>query len=518
MYRLLIVDDEVLIRKGLSQIIKWKEIGYDLVGTAENAARAIEIAKDRKIDVLLTDVSMPEMSGLELIKYLKEINPKLKTVVISGYSEFDYAMEAIKLKVEHYILKPLEPKKITSVFENIKKDLDQENEDEKNEKYLQANLDIMKSLYSDFKNFSSLGIKKEKVKYRLILLQILTIKDIKMNEELKAFTDDLNKNLRGYIYKNFEGLFVILTMSSQTSKIIEEIKSLLTNNKYQDNLNFKVVVSSEFLEMYNVTSIYLECYDQLKHVKSGEVVDNPSLFNSRENKYIIKFFNRFTSIIEKGQDVEAHTLVNEFVDEIRKDPNLNPYMIAGDMLRNIIFYFRIDMPYIVFFRKDEEADLNRDEDYWERYKVRVEEELNNVVMNIKINSESMSEILSHKARRLIDENYFDKDLSLKEIAVKLNISYGYLSTAFTKTFGISFSKYLANLRLEKARGLLMERKYKIYEISDKVGYSSSRYFTDAFKKKYGLSPADYVKRINMGDITDTNEENSYHEEKNIFKE
>ena len=95
-------------------------------------------------------------------------------------------------------------------------------------------------------------------------------------------------------------------------------------------------------------------------------------------------------------------------------------------------------------------------------------------------------------------NYRDKNLSLREAADHLGVSYGYLSTAFARTYGKNFKAYLMSLRAEKARELLMERKYKIYEIADMTGYGSSRYFTEAFKRRYGISPVDYLSRLNGG--------------------
>ena len=125
-----------------------------------------------------------------------------------------------------------------------------------------------------------------------------------------------------------------------------------------------------------------------------------------------------------------------------------------------------------------------------------QEDLQLLATCLKDNSESLSVLVSSKAKLYIDENYQNKNLSLRDAADKLNVSYGYLSTAFAKTYGENFKSYLVSVRMEKARKLLMERRYKIYEIADMTGYASSRYFTDAFKKRYGISPGDYVLRMN----------------------
>ena len=142
MYKVLIVDDEIMIRRWIKQD---HSLGRNRIwngGAVGNAMEALELIKKTPVDGLLTDISMPEMTGLELIHQARKILPGLKAVVISGYSEFDYAREAIELKVENYILKPLDPKKITETFQKICKELDQEQRRERREQYLQSEYEV----------------------------------------------------------------------------------------------------------------------------------------------------------------------------------------------------------------------------------------------------------------------------------------------------------------------------------------------------------------------------------------
>ena len=108
MYKILIVDDEIMIRSGLSKIIRWNEIGFELVGAVGSAGEALKMIAQIPVDAILTDINMPDMTGLELIRRVRKELPRVKAVIISGYSEFEYAREAIELKVENYILKPLD--------------------------------------------------------------------------------------------------------------------------------------------------------------------------------------------------------------------------------------------------------------------------------------------------------------------------------------------------------------------------------------------------------------------------
>lgn len=363
MYKVLIVDDEIMIRRGLSRIIKWEQIGFELAGAVGDAREALKILEETPVDVLLTDISMPEVTGLELIRMAKEARPRIKTVVISGYSEFDYAIEAIKLKVENYILKPLDPQKITEIFEGLRKNLDEERQNEQKDLYLQSEYEMLRGV--DTKNK---GCQEE---YQSKLIHLI---EEGRHEEIDDFV---------------EGLFS-----------------------------------------------FLQAMD-----------------GGRARDYCLK------------------------------------------ALRNAALYFHLNPPPLFkIYRLDQTEAENSG-----IVKACFSEDLHLLLGRIKDNSESTAILVSSQARRYIEENYEDKALSLREVAESLGVSYGYLSTVFSKTYGENFKAYLMSVRLEKARELLMERGYKIYEIANMTGYGSSRYFTDAFKRRYGISPVDYLNRLNRGD-------------------
>ena len=361
MYRVLIVDDEIMIRRGLSKIIKWEQIGFELAGAVGDAQEALKVLEGTQVDVLLTDISMPEMTGLELIRLAKEHQPRIKTVVISGYSEFDYAIEAIKLKVENYILKPLDPKKITEIFENLKNALDEEQKNEQKVMYFQSEYEMLRGVDAESK-----GCQEE---YQAQLIQMLE-----------------------------EGRY------SRMDTFVEQLFAFLTEGK--------IDIRDYCLKALRNAALYFH-------------LENPPLFS--------------------------------------------------------IYRLKQDSP-----------------EYMEEGKQRFREDLHLLMAQLRDTTESTAILVSSQARRYIEVNYRDKNLSLRKAADHLGVSYGYLSTAFARTYGKNFKAYLMSLRAEKARELLMERKYKIYEIADMTGYGSSRYFTEAFKRRYGISPVDYLSRLNGG--------------------
>jgi len=364
MYSVLIVDDESMIRRGLSRIIHWEELGFEVAGAVGDAYEAIQIMQETKVDVLLTDISMPEMSGLELIRQARNMWPGIRTVVISGYSEFDYAREAIELKVESYILKPLDPVKISGLFDNLRKSLDHEQKNELKEQYLQ----------SEYEWLRKFEVKERRVQkdYRF---RLITLLEEGRQLELDGFVKEIFDSMSG--------------------------------------------MGADFLKDY--------CIDTLQSISQYFYLEDPLPFKMVQMKD------------EK---------------ETKKD---------GEDLAVIQKNFLEDLKLMGSY--------------------------------VGSRSESFTALISGQARQYIEEHYQDSCLSLKQVADKLGVSYGYLSTAFSRNYGETFKSYLMSVRVEAARKLLLERRYKIYEIADMVGYGSSRYFTYSFKKRFGLSPADYLSRM-----------------------
>ena len=125
MYKLVVVDDEKAIRKGICKYIDWESMGFEVVADFEDGKETIDYIKNNEVDVVLTDIEMAEVSGLELARYIHENNLLLKTVIISGYKEFEYARKAVEYGVEHYLLKPVRLEEVSQVFAKIKNELDE---------------------------------------------------------------------------------------------------------------------------------------------------------------------------------------------------------------------------------------------------------------------------------------------------------------------------------------------------------------------------------------------------------
>jgi two-component system response regulator YesN len=336
-YRLMIVDDERLIRQGLRKVIPWEDLGFKVVAEANSGKAALETAMitGKEPQVILTDIKMPDMSGLELISRLHARFPKLRSVVISGYSDFKYAVEALKLKVEDYILKPIDPEAIKKTFARLHHVLDSEEEER--------------------------------------------------GRTTHTYPAELNT------------LIESLEESLETGKDIKDLARSMVNQAERT--------------MPNPPS----CYRQIL----GDLV--------------LRF------------------QIADFV----------PGPQAGNVPPEILFL----------------------------------QSLEDLALRIREQGASMGKLLTLKIKRAVEDHYGESDLSLGKLADLLKVSYGYLSTVFSKNEQMGFSVYLRRYRMKKARELLLSRDFKIYEVALRVGYGNTHYFSDAFHKEYGLSPRAYIARM-----------------------
>lgn len=396
MYTVIIVDDDELIRKGLEKVIRWEEMGFSVKGTFQSAVEALKYLRDHSVDVILTDIRMPQMSGLELIEGAKGYQKEIKAVIISGYGEFELAKQALVLKVEDYLLKPLGQEEVEAVFLKLKENLDKERRGPQETQQ------------------GKRWERETEKKYA---------KEWKMVEALEQEMIIHLENGRFY----------------QVDQQIKDLDQRLSSCRAQDLARFYGHIITRLLEYFDLNHEGTVYWFACQKEKEGELqVDG----GAREPW--------------GGKDWKRESLQKG----------------SGQL----------------------ESPLSEDGQL-ERLREQFRQDMDNIRKSLWNHSDHMRNLLTGKAKSMIEAEYGDESLSLASVANRLNISYGYLSTIFTKAEGHSFKAHLVMVRMEKARLLLLSRKYRIYEIAQMTGYKNPRYFTDAFKKYYHCSPADYIARF-----------------------
>ncbi|ULT57333.1 response regulator [Neobacillus drentensis] len=397
MIKLLIADDEPKILRGLKKSLDWEELNIEIVGEAEDGEIAFEMAKQQKPDILFLDINMPFLNGLKLIEKLNSELPLSVVIVISGYDEFSYAQEAIRLGVFQYLLKPVNTEELRKVVTEAVQLL----EERKKENH--------------YKNW--------------------------INEKL-----DKNSHL---IKQTF---------------LSHWMKGKLTENEIQEHI--------AFLDM-NFHDIWIFAAKPMIKVTEGKKAES-------WDQYLL-YFTLQNFMEDLLSNYESMVVFNdEYKQIIAFVPCLNTDQIhsVGPMIEEM---FERHTGKNIFFAK---RAFKLNQNMPELYQGICEE----------ISSQSRIVPVVLLAKKYIERNYYRQDLTLQEVAEEVRVSPTYLSRLLKEELGSSFIDYLTRVRIENAIEYMGNPVYKMYEVAEKVGYSTQHYFSTAFKKVIGVSPSAYAKR------------------------
>ncbi len=417
MFKVLIVDDEPFIQEGLKYIIDWGEYRFEIIGTASNGIEALEAMRNIKADLIITDIRMPEMDGLELIKEIKNKNIDAKFIVLSGYDDFKYLKESINLGIENYLLKPV-------------------NKDE-----LQATLKRTADRIENYKLASRYISKDKRIIRDNILYRWVTgaINSTELKDRAGLLELDLLKNWF---------CVSIIECIDKTVKCNSPSNSSVPNSRNLQSLAYEIIKND--MEDKNYGLVFYGSGEQIIVLFSGaEKTNDPDDINGILRSCMTK--------MESDINCKVLITVGKFEFEY-----INVYKSYESALKLNRQYSNIPSSSILDYNKTAMPHSA------------------GIIKNPLVN----------RVLEYIDLNY-NKDISLKILALKLNTNANYLGGLFKEETGELFSDYLNNFRINKAKDFLVNTKIKISEISGKVGYTDPAYFFKLFKKSIGVSPKVY---------------------------
>ncbi|GAB6168309.1 response regulator transcription factor [Clostridium carnis] len=497
MKKVMLVDDEKLILQGLSNIIEWEELGFNIVHMAEDGVEALELFKKEPVDVIVTDINMPRLTGLELLKSIKDENKDVKFIILSGYDEFSYAKKAIKLGVENYILKPINEEELEEALIKVRNDIDEERKNES--KLLDRNRSLISFLEAktiDYENKYIQSITKSNSEdmYYTVSVIVPSNKEIKIDKNInKILNIDLNIKYE-CVYKLDGSLVVINAFKNTYSRdevlsYFKKVKELLAKEHEKEifigigdsvksidelNLSYKSAVK---LKKYILTDGYNVC---LCSEKISSIKEN--------NRNFAKEIENINSlIIEKNKEE-----IKKYISEIFDDYDLTPKNIYDLSIKIIILInkiseeFKIDKKYSNYGLSDTIVELCN-ESKRDNVKSFIISELEELISLMNAGVIKYSPVVS-QIINCINERYYE-ELSLKTLAQQYNINSSYLGQIFTKEVGYSFSDYLNRVKNKKAKDLILNTNKRINDIAKEVGYIDTSYFYRKFKKYYGVCPS-----------------------------
>jgi len=511
--KILIVDDEKLTREGIISSINWKKLGIQEIYEADDGINGIELGKKHKPEIILSDVRMPRMNGIEMVKELHKILPSSSIIFMSGYSDKEYLKEAIKLKVISYVEKPIDAFEIETSLKNA---LEAQEFHEKNKitidyhnKYAQSKLalqiiyPLLKSSDIDYKKqFQELGYHiRSNTEFTTLILTLKTvissILEQNMND-LYSTIDEIAKKYRtNYILgiKNDEYVILHLFSNDRTSDYItsniSRSLSLYLDKSYQYFISVGKTVHGlkNVYESYNSAVLLLQSsffYDYNSIIVSVAETPSPITFDQ-------PLFNRYTEALNLKNKEEVLEIVTTLFNSYKNNQNVLPnyaknlyYKLFSALIEtasslHIAAYYDEDSATVLEY-------ISKDNNLTELHQLLLDK-INLLFSSLQDYSNENATIYAIK--EFIGKNYRNEGLSVKDISENVFLSSSYLCTLFKSATGKTLNQYLTEFRMEKAKNMLMDSRYKITDISAKVGYSDGNYFGKTFKKSVGLSPSEY---------------------------
>ncbi len=532
MYKVLLVDDEILVREAISENIKWEELGFELVNVCENGKIAMDYLEENSVDVVLTDICMPYADGMDLSRYVCNNCPQTAVIIFSGYSDFEYAKQAIQYKVAEYILKPVTARELSEVLLRIKEKLNRERkEEQKYDKFKKAyhtytkneSLIISKTLSCLVKGTQRIEKSMEELaefnvsivgdQYRVVAVDIDVYSELyEIDDELKkesALMSFVVENISNEIIKNHSAglayrdsdnrvcmLFYVSklrNLSSEALEICREIQETVYETmKLSISIGMgKIVSSLEQLSKSYQSAIELLKYRYTKG--SGILLDGEAQFSIANTTALEQEFKKIAESLKEQDEAKLEEALS----------NVEQWMIAGYNTRNVVVAYLHQALRIVsdavrevddqYQLKEENLAQITDAKRFEQAMTFFKDHCKQAMKIISGAGKTTSQHQAELAMEYIEENYGDPNLNLNQICEYLNISTSRFSSIFKEATGKTFVEMLTYVRMERAKSLLRKTSLKNYEIAEKVGFSDPHYFSIAFKKMTGKTPKEYAK-------------------------
>lgn len=513
MYTALIVDDEEELRRAIIESVDWHELGFEVVGDAGNGIDALELAERLEPDLILTDINMPMMTGLELAKRVRELRPATQVVILSGYDDFRYAQTAIQYNIIGYLLKPISAKELSSELENIKRRMDEYFEriqsrelDSRSTRRLEISEFLLPILLGNgedspgdellFGRAVSLGICKRDKAYSFAVLA-LKFKRGGITCTGSEHIDFANHILHSYL--GAESFLVngrIIALVSSTSENLADAlrlpsKELVQSSERMLSQSCTIGISRPFTRLSSCASAYFEAITARRYTADGEgsvrFISDSEQRSAGEFESVEKSVYKLEQLLKVGSVDELSDFIKRLCEENKHGLNLLIIQIIATVCRTVGSVSDSSALSELIHKNpicsraalyDSEPNIKND--------------ISSLCLSARtIISQSRkenSELLCDRVIEIIDSEYSNESLSLTDISERLYVSPNYLSSLIKKYRRENFTALLNERRMKAAADLLLCTQMKILEIASRCGYSDQHYFSYCFKKYYGMTP------------------------------
>ena len=524
-YKVILVDDEAEVIDMIEKKIHWNDLGFEVAGSATNGVKALELVEKLQPDVVLTDIKMPYMDGLELSRRLNREYPNIYIMLCTGFDEFEYAKEAVHLEIKEYMLKPVNATELSESLTNLKHTLDREREEKLNVKKLNDYFqEVLPKLQSNF-FISLIEGRVEKQDYERFLQAYQVdmkgplfgcvifhtsenhvpegmnplLLSMSVEREIKQRLMD-QWNCREFIYMGNTLLILELDAEDKITQITDACDRFC---RWAYRIMGAVVtagIGTVCDSLYEISLSYERAreavsyrvlYGTKRAINIGEIVPKEQIkpVQSEESRMQTLF-----RAIRIGDSTEIERAAHGEMEKLHKNTEtMSQYNLATMEIVSGFFKFCTDNS--LDFNKISgnmqniyEKVSQMDESSLTAWIVQMSETISE---KLKCARNSSARRLIVEAQNIVKERYMEADISLDEICTVLGVSNSYFSSLFKKEAGKSFISYLTDYRMDIAAEMILNTDEKSYTIAEKVGYLDANYFSYVFKKKFGVSPSKY---------------------------
>jgi two-component system, response regulator YesN len=519
LYKVVFVEDEIVTREGIRDNVDWKAHGFEFCGEAPDGEIALPLLQSVKPDVLITDIRMPFMDGLQLSQIVQDRMPATKIIILSGHDEFEYAQKAIKLGVFEYLLKPVSVQDLHNVLQKVASELDRERDEQQalrtlrdqveenraalRERFLLKLVTGATSSAEAIEESQLLGID---LVARCYLVVLIRVEPSDHSEPFDHLTYKRLQQLVSGLVENDPAIFlltkdvhelVLVLKGSSPENLYEERDRFLDRIRHEMELDQCGLIVGSGTPQTRITEIHQSFIDATKDIMAAA---NPHIgafssgFDTAEllkvDKSAVEDYLRFG--VAESFDAFFGTLVHQLGEKALRSSTVKSYIFTNIILATSRFVDELG---------GNVGQVVPELDSLETILASIEtiEQLREHAQNLLAAALAFRDSrvihqyagLIKQAQEYIERRYTDADLSLNEVAAQASLSSSHFSTVFSHQTGQTFKEYLTEIRIKKAKELLRTTPMKAFEICYQVGYNDPHYFSHVFHKNTGLTPIEF---------------------------
>ncbi|MCE5342430.1 MAG: response regulator [Eubacteriales bacterium] len=510
---LLLVDDEFFVRERIVKQIDWKALGIDEIQTAENGLMALEIIRNFKPDILLTDVRMPQMDGIKLAEEISCLYADCKIIFISGYSDVPYLRSAIRLHVVNYVEKPIDMAELSKSIQNAVEEINSNRLAQCGRIHIQQKneMEQRKAIAKGLTQEESAGASAELIKqtidmstfayYTTAITQIIGfgeqthITEEEVQEYLSQSFTDPEVQCIGFLKQ--DRIVMQLLCQSPESRRKERIKpyfSKLISLLSQNGLTGFSVVGRFVKDPKELRASYQTALQSLPRCYFKEPGYLHLYREEQNNAFDLDSISisEYSHALKKENDKSITFLINNLTAQLKTHDGTSPFQVVR-------FFYSI---LVLMYRAAQKENVMLSARFTDEYQMldyinqlHFLDELHEFTMQTiqqyyaKVNNSLTENTVVNHILIYLEQNYPNPDLSVTMISEHLQLSSTYVCHLFKNTLGVTLGAYLTQLRIDKALELMESRNYKVKDIAQKVGYRNGNYFSYKFKKRMGYSPS-----------------------------